>query len=87
MQENRFLSVPTSSNINWPVQSQTQGGSLKFSDLRRREIVHSVYPCSENKGADQLCSYCEAALRLCFHIGKNPIFSCRGLFMSFLFAQ
>ena len=21
------------------------------------------YPCSENKGADQLCSYCEADLR------------------------
>ena len=24
------------------------------------------YPCSENKGADQLCSYCTADLRLCF---------------------
>ena len=24
------------------------------------------YPCSENKGADQLRSYCEADLRLCF---------------------
>ena len=24
------------------------------------------YPSSENKGADQLCSYCEADLRLCF---------------------
>ena len=26
------------------------------------------YPCSENKGADQLCSYCEADLRLCFRL-------------------
>ena len=26
------------------------------------------YPCSENKGADQLRSYCEAGLRLCFLI-------------------
>ena len=30
---------------------------------------------SENKGADQLRGYCEADLRLCFRIGKNPIFS------------
>ena len=30
------------------------------------------YPCSEYNGADQLCSYCEADLRLCFRIGKNP---------------
>ena len=33
------------------------------------------YPSSENKGADQLCSYCTADLRLCFRIGKNPVFS------------
>ena len=34
--------------------------------------------CSENKGADQLRSYCEADLRLCLRIGKNPVFSRRG---------
>ena len=33
--------------------------------------------CSENKGADQLCSYCTADLRLCFCIDKNPVFSRR----------
>ena len=33
------------------------------------------YPCSENKGADHLCSYCTADLRLCFRIGKNPLSS------------
>ena len=32
------------------------------------------YPCSKNKNTDQLCSYCEADLHLCFHIGKNPVF-------------
>ena len=32
------------------------------------------YPCSENKGDDQLRVYREADLRLCFHIGKNPVF-------------
>ena len=31
--------------------------------------------CSENKGADQLRGYREADLRLCFRIGKNPVFS------------
>ena len=31
------------------------------------------YPCSENKGADQLRSYCEADLLLCFRIGKKPV--------------
>ena len=38
------------------------------------------YPCSENKGADQLRSYCEADLRLCFRIDKNLIFSQCGSF-------
>ena len=38
------------------------------------------YPCCENKGADQLRSYCEADLRLYFRIGKNPVFSrCRSI--------
>ena len=33
------------------------------------------YPCSENKGADQLRGYREADLRLCFRIGQIPVFS------------
>ena len=36
------------------------------------------YPCSENKGTDQLGGYCEADQRLCFRIGKRPVFSQRG---------
>ena len=39
------------------------------------------YPCSENKGADQLHIYCEADLRLCFRIDRNPVFSRRGSFI------
>ena len=35
------------------------------------------YLCSENKGADQLCGYREADLRLCFSICKKPVFSWR----------
>ena len=33
------------------------------------------YPCSENKGADQLRGYREADLRLCFHLCKLLVFS------------
>ena len=39
------------------------------------------YLCSENKGADQLRSYCAADLRLCFRICKKPVFSQRGSFV------
>ena len=42
------------------------------------------YPCSENKDADQLRSYCEANLRLCFRIGENPVFSRCGSFANSL---
>ena len=42
--------------------------SLKFW-TKEEELLH--YLCSENKGADQLCSYCTADLRLCFRMGKN----------------
>ena len=38
------------------------------------------YPCSENKGADQLRGHREADLRLCFRICKKPVFSRRGSF-------
>ena len=34
-------------------------------DLESRGIV---YPCTENKVANQLCGYCEADLRLFLHV-------------------
>ena len=34
------------------------------------------YPCSENRGAEQLRSYCEADLRLCFRLCRLSIFPC-----------
>ena len=41
---------------------------LKFGIL---EVEGLYYPCSENKGADQLCGYRTADLRLCFsHMQK-----------------
>ena len=58
-------------DTNRPLQSQKRAKSLKF----RIEVEEEVYyASSENKGADQLRSYCEADLRLCFRIGKNPVF-------------
>ena len=38
------------------------------------------YPCSENKGADQLRSYCEADLRLCFRLCRLLVFPRGGSF-------
>ena len=40
--------------------------------------IKSLYPCSENKGADQLRGYREADLCLCFRICKKPVFLWRG---------
>ena len=70
---------PTRCNKNRPVKSQKQAKGLKFR-LYVEEILY--YPSSKNKGADQLHSYCEADLRLCFRSGKYPVFSHRGSFDS-----
>ena len=44
-------------------------------NLFKKEEVGLNYPCGKNKGADQLRSYCEADLPLCFCIGKDPVIS------------
>ena len=44
---------------------------LKF---RISKVEGFYYPCSENKGADQLCGYRKAGLRLCFRICKKAGF-------------
>ena len=36
------------------------------------------YPCSENKGTDQLRSDCEADLRLFFRLCRLLVFPCGG---------
>ena len=69
MQENQSSRFLTRSDTNRPVQSHMKVRILKFC------IEEELYcPSSENKGADQLRSYCEADLRLCFGIAKNPVF-------------
>ena len=41
------------------------------------------YPCSENKGADQLRGDREADLRLCFRLCKLLVFSCTGSYRKY----
>ena len=53
----------TRSDTNWAVQSQKMARGLKFGI---KKVEGSYYLCSENKDADQLRSYREADLRLCF---------------------
>ena len=60
---------------NRPVQPQKKVRILKFwVPVQVEEVLY--YPCSKNKGADQLRSYCEADLRLCFRTGKIRFFFC-----------
>ena len=59
MRENRSSGFPDRCDTNRPVLSQKMARSLKFWN-------GLYYPSRENKGAD---------LRLCFRIGKNPLFS------------
>ena len=64
----RSSGFPTRSYTNRSVQPQEMARSLK---VRIYEVEGFYYPCSENKGADQLRGYREADLHLCFHICKN----------------
>ena len=61
MLENRFSGVSIHVRHKLPVQSQKEASSVNIW-ISEGE--------SENKGGYQLCSYCTADLRLCFHIGK-----------------
>ena len=62
---------PAWSDTNQAVQLQKMASGLKFWILK----VGGLYClCSENKGADQLCGYREADLRLCFRICQKATF-------------
>ena len=71
MRKHTFL-FPTWSDTNKAVQLQKMARCLKF---RIKEVEGLNYPCSENKGADQLRGYREADLRLRFRICKMLVFS------------
>ena len=57
--------ILTVSDTNRAVQSQKMVRGWKFLHSESRGIVLSMW---QKKGADQLRSYCEADLRLCFCI-------------------
>ena len=63
------------SDTNRAVRPQKMARGLKFRNWKEEGLY---YPCSENKGADQLRGYREAGLRLCLRICKKPVFSRRG---------
>ena len=66
MRKPTFL-FPTWSDTNKAVELQKMARCLKF---QIKEVEGLNYPCSENKGADQLRGYREADLRLRFRICK-----------------
>ena len=79
-QMSRLVGKPTMwflkrSHTNRAVQAQKMARDWKFWIKKVEELY---YPCSENKGADQLRSYCEADLRLCFRICRLLVISCGG---------
>ena len=63
---------PTWSDTNRAVQPHKMARGLK---IRIKKVEELYYPCSENKGADQLRGNREADLRLCFRICKTFVFS------------
>ena len=80
---NELLNEKTNNLGFWPSLTQTglyshrKARSLKFQILEGEGLY---YPCSENNGADQLCCYCTADLRLCFRIFRLLVFLCGGSF-------
>ena len=60
------------SDTKQAVLSLNMARGLKF---RIQKVEGLYYPCSENKGVDQLCGYREADLRLTFRLCKKLVFS------------
>ena len=58
----------TRSDSDHAVQPQKMARGLKF---RIWEDEGLYYPCSKNKGADQMRGHRAADLRLCFHMRKD----------------
>ena len=63
--------------LHKPVSTVAEDG-LWLEILDIEELYH---PWIENKGADQLRSYCEADLRLCFRLCRLLVFPCGGSFI------
>ena len=61
----------------WLNRSDANGAvqAMKMARGWKLKVEELYYPCSENKGADQLRSYCKADLHLWFHICRLLVFS------------
>ena len=71
----RSSGFSTRSDTNRAGKSQKMARGSKFRIL---EVEGLYYPCSENKGADQLCGYRTTDLRLCFwHMQKSGFLTSR----------
>ena len=66
------MSFLNRSDTNRAVQAQKMARGWNLWILKVEKLY---YPCSENKGADHLCNYCEADLHLCFRISEIMVFS------------
>ena len=55
-----------------------EAGNFRGWKLWIEKLEEFYYQCSEKKGADQLCSYCEADLCLCFRLCRLLVFPCDG---------
>ena len=66
---------PNRSDTNLLVQAQKRARSLKFRIYVEEELY---YPSSKNNDTDQLRSYCEADLCLCFRLCRLLVFPCGG---------
>ena len=64
----RCTGFPTRSDTNRVAQPQKVARGLKF---RIKKVEGLYYICGENKGAGQLCSYCEADLRFVFAYARS----------------
>ena len=56
-----------------PVFGLKQPWTAQSKMTKKEEGLY--YLCSENRGANQLCSDCTADLHLCFRICKKQVFS------------
>ena len=70
---------PNRSDTNRAVQSQKMVRDWKFWIYKVKELY---YPCSENKGTDQLRGYREADLRLCFRLCRLLVFPWGGSYVA-----
>ena len=81
---NSLFGFPTRPDTNRPVKSQKKARSLQLC-IKVEEQLY--YPCSGDKDADQLCSYCTGDLRLCFRVCKLLFFPCSGSYLLSTCAQ